>query len=114
MFFGLDFTSTEYKAQDIDEAIIQISPLLKFNVNRFDILPCKAKNTTPSIENNIPIICILEIFIFKINMENMIISIGIDEFIKRAFVAVVSFKPIYKKVLKQAIPKKLTVSIYKK
>ena len=88
-FFGFSFIKTEYSAQMTEEDMTHKSPWLKLRFKRFDNSPLKMRYTTPTVERSMPMSCFIFIGIFKITKERTKIKTGIEEFIIRAFVAVV-------------------------
>lgn len=93
IFFGLNFKSIEYKAQSKPASNTHKSPLVNCSDKNDSILPFKIRYITPNVDNYIPIICVLDINVFKITAESMTIIIGVLEFISKALIAVVVCKP---------------------
>jgi len=101
---GLNFTATEYVAHNIELTNIHKSPFVKLIFKIFKKSPFKTKKTTPIVDKTIPNTCLEVIFFFNTKKDITKIKIGIIELIKRAFVALVVCKAIYKIVLNKEIP----------
>ena len=77
---------TEYKPQENTAINIQISPGVKYKLNKLVISPFKTIQKAPNKDKKIPINCRKVVLVWKINHEKPIIKTGAIEAIKEELI----------------------------